>query len=94
MDLYSKAIVGWSMSHRITRDIVLKALLMAIAAKRPDSGLLHHSDRGSRYATRQEARLDVFDYIERFYNRRRPHGAVGRMSPLEYEAKTLNRTGH
>jgi len=51
MGLYSKAIVGWSMSHRITRDIVLKALLMAIAARRPTSGLLHHSDRGSRYAS-------------------------------------------
>lgn len=51
MDLFSKAIVGWSMSERITRDIVLRALLMALWRRRPDAGLLHHSDRGSQYAS-------------------------------------------
>lgn len=45
MDLFSKAIVGWSMSERITRDIVLKALLMALWRRKPNAGLLHHSDR-------------------------------------------------
>jgi len=43
-----------------------------------------------RYPTRKDARLDVFDYIERFYNRRRPHGSAGRMSPMQYEAAALN----
>jgi transposase InsO family protein len=46
------------------------------------------------YRTRDEARLDVFDYIERFYNRRRPHGSAGRMSPLQYEESTLNQPVH
>ena len=111
------------------------------AVRQPKPGLLHHSDRGSQYAsddfqsllddhgiecsmsgtgncydnaameswfgllkrervhrrryrTRAEARLDVFDYIERFYNRRRPHGSAGRMSPLKYEQMTLNETVH
>ena len=47
-----------------------------------------------RYRTRAEARQDVFDYIERFYNRRRPHRSAGRMSPLKYEQVTLIETVH
>ena len=47
-----------------------------------------------RYATRQEARLDVFDYIERFYNRRRSHGSAGKMSPLQYEVAALSQPVH
>ena len=50
LDLYSRAIVGWSMSHRITRDLVLKALLMALWRRHPEEDLVHHSDRGSQYA--------------------------------------------
>jgi len=38
-----------------------------------------------RYETRQAARTDVLDYIERLYNRKRRHGSAGRMSPLNYE---------
>ena len=51
LDLYSRAIVGWSMSHRITRDLVLKALLMALWRRHPEEDLVHHSDRGSQYAS-------------------------------------------
>ena len=51
LDLYSRAVVGWSMSHRINRDLVLKALLMALWHRRPDGELLHHSDRRSQYAS-------------------------------------------
>ena len=50
LDLYSRAIVGWSMSHRITRDLVLKALLMALWRRHSEEDLVHHSDRGSQYA--------------------------------------------
>ena len=129
------------MSHRINRELVLQALLMALYQRRPDADLMHHSDRGSQYAsgdfqalldengiecsmsgagncydnaavesffallkrervhrrhyrTRQEARTDVFDYIERFYNRKRRHGSAGRMSPLNYEATRLNQPVH
>ena len=41
------------------------------------------------YRTRDEARTDVFDYIERFYNRQRRHGYLGDLSPVEYEKRTL-----
>jgi putative transposase len=46
------------------------------------------------YRTLQEARQDMVDYIERFYNRRRPHGAEGRMSTLQLEESTLNQPVH
>jgi len=50
---YSRRIVGWSMSERITKDLVLEALKMALGRRRPDdeAELLHHSDRGSQYAS-------------------------------------------
>ncbi len=53
LDTYSRRIVGWSMSERITKDLVLEALRMALGRRRPDreGGLLHHSDRGSQYAS-------------------------------------------
>jgi putative transposase len=49
-----------------------------------------------KYKTREQARADVFDYIERFYNRRRRHGYVGNISPTEFEERTsgLNETVH
>jgi len=136
MDLYSRRIVGWSMSRRISRHLVLDALTMALGHRRPDAPLLHHSDRGAQYTsddfrdlldkhgiqcsmsargncydnavvesffsllkrervrrnkyqTRDEARADVFDYIERFYNRQRRHGYLGNLSPVEYEKRTM-----
>ena len=143
LDLYSRAIVGWSMSTRITRQLVIQALSMALMRRvvEPET-LMHHSDKGSQYAsydfrdlleqhaiqcsmsgtgnafdnaamesffallkrervyrrpmyrTRQEARTDLFDYIERFYNRKRRHGAAARMSPMDFEHKSLNLTVH
>lgn len=51
MDLFSRRIVGWQMSKRMTRQLVIGALEMAIEARRPEAGLLHHSDRGSQYAS-------------------------------------------
>ena len=51
LDLYSRGIVGWAMSERITRQLTLDALGMALARRRPPPGLLHHSDRGSQYAS-------------------------------------------
>lgn len=115
MDLYSKKIVGWSMSHRQTRDLVLQAVLMAVWQRQGRQPVILHSDRGTqftsyeyqqflkdhglvcsmsavgscadnaavegffgqlkrervnrrRYQTHQQARTDIFDYIERFYN--------------------------
>ena len=51
LDLYSRKVVGWSMSDRIDRHLVLGALEMAILARKPAPGLIHHSDRGSQYAS-------------------------------------------
>ena len=132
LDLYSKRIVGWSMSSRITKKLVLDAVLMAVGQRKPGPGLIHHSDRGSQYAcqdyqrmlssqgmicsmsrkgdcwdnapmeswfhtlktewvnhrdywTRQQAKSDIFEYIEAFYNRSRRHSALGYMTPAEYE---------
>ncbi|HYI29720.1 MAG TPA: IS3 family transposase, partial [Bradyrhizobium sp.] len=39
------------------------------------------------YLSRDEARADVFDYIERFYNAKRRHSTIGYLSPMEFEAK-------
>jgi putative transposase len=41
-----------------------------------------------QYRTRDEARADIFDYIERFYNRERRHGYVGNISPVQFEEWT------
>ena len=136
MDLYSRRIIGWSMSRRINRHLVLDALNMALGQRRPGEDLIHHSDRGvqylsddfqallkingitcsmsdkgscydnavvesffaslkrertnrRKYQTRNEARADVFDYIERFYNRKRRHGYVGNISPVQFENRTM-----
>ena len=48
MDLFSRRIVGWAMSKRMTSDLTLRALDMAICRCRPESGLIHHSDQGSQ----------------------------------------------
>ena len=50
-DLYSRRIVGWSMSERIDSRLVVDALEMALAGRRPGEGLVAHSDRGSQYAS-------------------------------------------
>ena len=47
-----------------------------------------------RYLTRKPARTDIFDDIERFYNRQRPHPFTGGLSPLEFESRALNSTAH
>jgi len=135
MDLYSRRVVGWSMSRWMSRRLVLAALRMAIDAREPAGGLVHHSDRGGqytsddfrdelarhgidcsmsgtgncydnavvesffaslkrervnrvRYRTRDEARADIFDYIEVFYNRKRRHGYLGNISPDDFEAQS------
>jgi putative transposase len=56
-DLYSRQIVGWSMSERITSRLVVDALEMAVARRLPGAGLLAHSDRGSQYASDHYQRL-------------------------------------
>jgi putative transposase len=134
LDLFSRRVVGWSMSAAMTAQLVTDALVMAIWRRGKPRALLHHSDQGSQYTsepfqrlladagvtcsmsrtgnvwdnsvmesffsslktervaskvyrTRDEARADVFDYIERFYNPRRRHSTLGYVSPAEFEMK-------
>jgi len=51
MDLYSRRIVGWSISKRMTVDLIERALQMVINIRRPKPGLMFHSDRGSQYTS-------------------------------------------
>ena len=51
MDLYSRRIVGWALADNMRTDLVLEALRRGIAVRRPGPGLVHHSDRGSQYAS-------------------------------------------
>ena len=51
LDLCSRKVVGWSMAEHMRTDLVSDALKMALARRRPGEGLLHHSDRGSQYAS-------------------------------------------
>jgi transposase InsO family protein len=51
LDLYSRRIVGWAMSERMTSELVMEALKMAVDQRQPAAGLVHHSDRGSQYAS-------------------------------------------
>jgi putative transposase len=134
-DLFSRRIVGWSMSASMTAQLVTDALVMALWRRDKPAALMHHSDQGSqytseqfqrllaengvtcsmsrsgnvwdnaameslfsslktertarrRYRTRDEAKADVFDYIERFYNPKRRHSTLGYLSPMEFEMRT------
>ncbi|WP_155268630.1 IS3 family transposase [Citrobacter sp. C5_2] len=140
VDLFSRKIIGWSIQSRMTKDIVLNALLMAVWRRNPQKQVLVHSDQGSQYTshewqsflkshglegsmsrrgnchdnavaesffqllkrerikkkiygTREEARSDIFDYIEMFYNSKRWHGSSEQMSPTEYENQYYQRLG-
>src|SRR5438093_239180 len=70
VDLCSRFAVGWAMSERVPDDLTLDALSMALARRRPAAELLHHSDRGSQYASGDYQRLLA------------QHGIVCRMSRL------------
>jgi putative transposase len=63
IDLYSRKVVGWSMSSRMKAKLVCDALRMAIWQRRPKAGLIHHSDRGSQYASKSFRRLlDAYQF--------------------------------
>lgn len=56
-DLWNREIVGYAMSHRMTQDLVDRALFRAVSARKPPKGLIHHSDRGSQYCSRSYQKL-------------------------------------
>ena len=131
-DIFHKEIVGWSIADHMRTELCTKALENAVMKHRPPKGLMHHSDRGSQYCskdyqealktngmicsmsrkgncwdnacaetffstikserlryrvykTREEARQDIFWYIECFYNRKRRHQALGNMTPEAFK---------
>jgi len=51
MDCYSRRIVGWAIADHMRKELVLDALQMAVARRRPELGVVHHSDRGSQYTS-------------------------------------------
>ena len=57
VDLYSRRVVGWAMSHRIDQALALRALRMALDTCEPGAGLIHHTDRGSQYAANDYRKL-------------------------------------
>lgn len=64
LDLFSRKIVGWGMSARLTADLVEDALRMALFERCPDRGLLHHSDRGIQYASEQIRQILAANQID------------------------------
>lgn len=135
LDLYSRKIVGLSMDKIMDANLVIKSLNQAVYNRRPEAGLILHSDRGTQYtsfqyrdftskhgfvlsmsakgycydnaaiesffhtlktehvffysfATREEAKQSIFEYIEVFYNRQRIHSTIDFLSPVEFERQS------
>lgn len=64
IDLFSRKVIGWAMSHRMKASLVMEALSMAYWRRKPAKGLIHHSDRGSQYAaSHYRHRLDVYGML-------------------------------
>jgi len=132
IDLYSRKVVGWSMDDTMKVSLVNDALTMAMEHRKPNKGLLWHTDRGSQYAsyshkdllqhygivqsmsrkgncwdnavaesffktlksdlvyqtyfyTKKQAKREIFEYIEFYYNRVRSHSYLGNLSPSRFE---------
>ena len=134
VDLFARRVVGWATSETNDTELALAALEGAVRARRPPPGLVHHSDRGSPYAsgryraalaahrmvasmsrkgdcwdnavaesffstlkaeltertdyaTREQARRSIGEYIDGFYNVERRHSFNGYLNPTEYELR-------
>jgi len=137
LDLFSRFVVGWAVSPVNDHHLTTQALEMALKRRCPERRLLHHSDRGSPYASadyqkiltthgitcsmsrrgncydnavmealfssvkaelrerfdsRDEAKGELFKYIEVFYNQRRRHSTIGYRSPAAYERQARSRS--
>ncbi len=57
IDLYSRRVIGWSVSSRMKKDLVINALNKAIALRKPSKGVIFHSDRGSQYCSTKFRKL-------------------------------------
>ncbi len=64
MDLYTRKIVGWKANSRMTKELVIDALEQAYQREKPGEGVLHHSDRGNQYASKEyQAKLKGYKMI-------------------------------
>ena len=136
IDVWSRLVVGWAAETHVRTELVEQALDMAIRRRRPEAGVVHHSDRGTQYASRAfgdrcrkagtrlsmgsvgdaydnamcesffatlecelldrhhfasraEARMAVYDFMEGFYNPHRRHSALGYQSPAAFEQRQV-----
>jgi transposase InsO family protein len=134
LDVFSRRVVGWAVSDRMTTKLATDALEMALWRRQPPPGLVIHTDRGSQYAsgeyrkrlaaagitcsmsrkgncwdnavaesffatlkgelandadwgTRNEARREIFEFVELYYNAKRRHSTLGYISPLAFEQR-------
>lgn len=132
LDAYSRKVLGWELSRSLSSELAVRALQQAIVMRQPSPGLVHHSDRGVQYASREyvellekhqmvasmsrpgnpydNARCERFmqtlkqeeinasayrdlehlrenlgEFMERYYNRKRLHSALGYRTPEEFE---------
>jgi putative transposase len=133
LDAYSRRVIGWALDRTLEDELTLTALRMALARRVVQPGLVHHSDRGSQYASNDytdllkahqidismsrkgnpwdnaacesfmktlkyeevhrneyrdlaEARTSIHDFLEKVYNQKRLHSALGYVPPAEFEA--------
>jgi len=133
LDAYSRRVIGWALDRTLEEELTLGALRMALARRSIAPGLVHHSDRGTQYASTDytdllkghgitismsrkgnpwdnagcesfmktlkyeevhrneyrdlaEARISIREFLEKIYNRKRLHSALGYVPPAEFEA--------
>jgi len=139
LDAFSRRVIGWALDRTLDDELTLTALRMALARRRPSRGLVHHSDRGSQYASRDyvelltanqirismsrkgnpwdnaacesfmktlkyeevyrneyrdlaDARASIGQFLEKVYNQKRLHSALGYVPPVEFEAQWAAQT--
>jgi len=139
LDAFSRRVIGWALDRTLEDELTLTALRMALANRAPLPGLVHHSDRGSQYASRDyiallqanqirismsrkgnpwdnaacesfmktlkyeevyrneyrdlaEARASIGAFLEKVYNQKRLHSALGYVPPVEFEAQLAARS--
>jgi putative transposase len=133
LDAYSRRVIGWALDRAMEDSLTLTALRMALARRVVQAGLVHHSDRGTQYASNDytdllqasgitismsrkgnpwdnaacesfmktlkyeevlrneyrdltEARASIREFLEKVYNQKRLHSALGYLPPVEFEA--------